>query len=162
MIEKERLQELIEQGATIYENKEGHISEIRFNNIDMAFGYKVSSTYLIFGMLNLIITVKLENLFETKEDAEFALRFKRIPRTEYLDLPTWEEFCKLVNEDIRFYRNEYTYVLQSCYYSSGEETIELFERHYDYGNTLFEKPLTKENYIKACRLAKKLFLGEEV
>ena len=28
--------------------------------------------------------------------------------------------------------------------------------------TLFEKPLTKENYNEARRLCKKLFLGEEV
>lgn len=27
---------------------------------------------------------------------------------------------------------------------------------------IFNKPLTKENYIEACKLCKKLFLGEEV
>ena len=153
MITKERLEELIKQGATVYENKEGHISEIKFDNIDMAFGYKVSSIYLIFGMLNLIITVKLENLFETKEEAEWYLEFGNIQRTETLKMPTWKEFCerKYVSFSDEFCNH---YELELSKYSMLSIT------KYPCDWVIYEKPLTKENYIEACRLAKKLFLGE--
>lgn len=97
-----------------------------------------------------------DKIFETKEDAEFALRYKRIPRTEYLDLPIWDEFNsedKLVAFTV--YPHNYhllkvgNYIYLRSFYGQG-------------GMDIFNKPLTEENYLLACELCRKLWLGEEV
>lgn len=101
----------------------------------------------------------LEDLFETKEEADWENEFGNITRTETLRLPNWEEFQNILRKkgrvDIYFYdTNKQQHALwitmvQICvvdFFSDGS-----------YGGT--DEPLTKENYTEACRLCKKLFLG---
>ena len=102
-----------------------------------------------------------DNYFETEEDAKWELEMTAT-RTETLKLPTWEDFKNFVNQYIKFYHNEYTYILESCFYEDGKETIEINCSYYDYGDNLLKLPLTKENYIEACKLCLRLFKGEEV
>ena len=143
MITKERLEELIGENIYIYEIENGsskikvcNLSELNHNNI------------------NINAWLKCSKLFETKEDAEFALRYKRIPKTEYLDLPTWEEFKK--DRYVNFFCKDNEYMLQ---YLNLSNKISVFERNNkgDY----FEKKATKENYLEACEICRKLWLGEE-
>jgi hypothetical protein len=64
------------------------------------------------------------------------------------------------NGDRVFYHKGTTYELSLWWASDNTKIIRITWRGKDDFGVLFEKPLTKENYIKACRLAKKLFLGE--
>ena len=173
MITKERLEELIKQGATVYvpDNVWQTIDEIHLERkCYISENGKLCNdkiTYEDLPNATAMYSIPLEDLFETEEDAEFALKYKRIPRTEYLDLPTWEEFCELDDMFI-FYYNEKEY----CVDITNDETLEsecieitchdidAFGECYSY--SIFIEEATKENYIKACRLVKKLFLGEEV
>lgn len=152
MISKERLEDLINQGATIYWicGKQIEAKPLKhkyhkfFINDDELCEY---NEQLGIGMWQ----QKLSKLFETKEDAEWDKEFKRIPRTDYLDLPTWEEFIEM--EEICFFQKNHKQtiirVLGTKYL--GVETN--FERY-------FTGDLTKENYTLACRKCKELFLGE--
>ena len=165
MISKERLEELIEQGATIYgkygdsyllENREQHLSDFWYRqtvNIEdnkFHYTYEDSDYYE-----DIDVWFELEQLFETEEDARWELEMTAT-RTETLKLPTWEEFNnqdKLIT--FRTYPHNYhllkygKYIVIRAFYGQG-------------GMDIFIKPLTKENYIEACKLAKRLFLGEKV
>ena len=101
-----------------------------------------------------------EDLFETKEEAEFSLEFQNITRTETLNLPTWEELGRKVytipnmfwqiakcSEFILFLQIDKTLNNSQIILRGNDDT-------YNWG-------LTKENYLEACKIAKKLFLGEE-
>lgn len=156
MVEKNRLEELIKQGATIYDV---HIKSL--------FSYELNNSYYINedGCLlrtycdfdDDIIIDYLENLFETKEDAEWALRYKNIPRTEYLNLPTWEE----IENDLKNCSDgDYVIVdddrVTFVYYKLKKKPKLSIITNFD----AIEFNATKDNYIKACELCRKLFLGE--
>ena len=168
MITKERLEELIEKGATIYLLNDFYSMEIRFDNVDIRKGYKIINNDLVFGVNNPTRIQELDNLYETREEAEWNLKFGNITRTESLSLPSWEEFCdcKYSNE-FTFFANGFEYNLFATVRNKefGEPDTLIIGTNdlkmacgYD---EIFEKAYTKENYIKACELAKKLFLGEE-
>lgn len=99
--------------------------------------------------------IELKHLFESKEEAEWQLEFGNITRTETLKLPTWEEFCKAPN--LKFCGAEH-----NLYHFFSDLKWLWLEQVVDENWTigLYLERATKENYIKACRLAKKLFLGE--
>ena len=151
MVTKERLKELIKQDdKKIYWLSKGNSSSAvsvikEYNNL------REFASLILESIDNIE-----ESVFETKEDAEFALKFKRIPRTEYFDLPTWEEFN---SEDklaaFTVYPHNYhllkvgNYIYLRSFYGQG-------------GMDIFNKPLTKENYLEVCELCRKLWLGEEI
>lgn len=160
MITKERLEELIEHGATIYTpddvwqtigeiylEKKCYISEDdRLRNEKITYEDLPNATAMY--------SIPLEDLFETKEDAKFDLRFKRIPRTEYLDLPTWEEFTKERDmEEFGFYSKYHKYTTLKVISDKYLAVEDNWERYYT-------SELTEENYIKACEMCRKLWLGE--
>lgn len=148
MITKERLRELIEQGATIYKIS----GEIFIEVPSGLYSQEINDRLCCQPDYNL--------LFETKEEAEWQLEFGNITRTETLELPTWEEVCKRKEEmkcwgrkTIAEFDGEEVNIVVPV--SQPDKTyIEIYGR--------FCRLFTKENYTEACRLAKKLFLGEEV
>ena len=104
MIEKNRLEELIEQGATVYmanRYTEGIFLDKR--------NFEVTDKELIFKYK--IYAVLLEDLFETKEDAEEYAEFGNITRTERLELPSWEEFAN--GKIVEFVSNKLLYFIFS-------------------------------------------------
>lgn len=163
MITKERLKELIEQRAIIYRV-----------GMCFIFDYKLDKTYYIEDN-NLVqsfcefdddvVTRYLgtfDELYETKEEAEWQLEFGNIQRTEILSLPSWEEFCEW-DKLIPNYSFKFTSKAKEHFMLYLWEHKEIFiwsidDRAYYrcWGEAI------KENYIEACRLAKKLFLGEKV
>ena len=168
MITKERLEELIkeEKGCYILANAYTigyiHLNKryepiIKTNEDGYNLWVFTSNEYDFRDCINDY------NLFETKEEAEWYLEFGNITRTETLELPSWEEVqemlkvdcneCQIVEKyNIKLYLEVNRYI---------PIQIKLFV---DYG-TYYEKfnwNLSKENYIEACRMAKNLFLGEEV
>jgi hypothetical protein len=165
MIEKERLEELIEQGATIY--------WIYGKSIEKkTLKHKYHSFFICDNELNEynakqyigIWKHKLSKLFETQEEAKWFAEFGCIERTERLELPTWEEIQKDKNfhyiryyhptKDFSFFMEIYKFAnaIRVSWSGSCRKTDPQFDRTWE---------LTKENYTLACRKAKELFLGEK-
>lgn len=153
MITKERLEELIQQEATIYNvSSMKYVGERKLNNLVW-----IDENNLCFDKSDYPEIAFLDKLFETKEEAEWYLEFGNITRVEKLTLPTWEYWQKVSKYGMyamSFFDKENHYCeLQIL------ETIKVVK--WGYGRTVeFENSATKENYTEACRLCKKLFLGE--
>ena len=163
MISKERLEELIEQGATIYEVKYNNINpvflankirDIYYKNGVIAFEPRPDEKYLHYKYF--------KNLFETEEEAEWHREFGRVERTEKLVLPTWEEFSKW-DKSITFYNNSIKYSMYVFVKNKNTKNcrIIIYADNGEQDWFVFEQPLTQENYILACRKCKELFLGEK-
>ena len=157
MITKERLEELIEQGATIYSNEYGEIQLIKENDLSLYENGK--NNYILYALEpnkkyhNEIFD---EDLFETKEDAEEYAEFGNITRIEKLTLPSWEEFAN--GKVVEFVSNKLLYELKKC----GERIYISYRTYIDDSiwEIIFEQLLSKENYDEARRLCVKLFKGE--
>lgn len=160
MIEKSRLEELIKQGKPVY-FIDMYKQIVQFKNVilneymikleivnNMLYIVRKEDSY----KPEIIYKLKFDEIFETKKDVEFALRYKHIPRTEYLDLPTWEEFKEI--RFVEFFYQEYDYMLQ---YQNISNKIVVYERNNK--GLCFLEETTKKNYIKACEVCRKLFLG---
>lgn len=161
MITKERLLELIGQGATIYEVKYGKINPVSLKN-KIRF---VSEKYPV-----IVFEPRpderykhhkyFDKLFETLEQAEWHKEFGCIERTERLELPTWEE----INQSSLYtvYFNNPELYLYRVYFNRDAKTITIEEQNEEYlecFTEIEEFEFTKENYTKACRKCKELFLG---
>lgn len=88
------------------------------------------------------------------EEAEWELEFGNIIREERLELPSWEDrdTCfEFTDKD----GLETTLVI--CY---GNILVQQYSKDNILTTEYFRKPLTEENYIEACKLCKKLFLGD--
>lgn len=171
MIAKERLEELIGQGATIWNNEWEEIKLDKKNHcvcevktLDgkhicwcLCFEYEYEGE-------KSRTELELDDLEEDVETAKWHYEMD-CERTEKLVLPTWEEFLNK-NVGIHFYKNGCEYGLHKARYSEDDENpdwrVEIYRDYdsFDYDDELFSKSLTKENYTEACRLARKLFLGD--
>lgn len=167
-ISKKKLQQLIEQGATIYSIKNESLEKIILNsNLDLITTFEWSNKYFYKGYDKKTMSYfyyNLENLFETKEDALWNLEMTAT-RTETLKLPKWEEFIQN-DKQVIFYDKDKTYyldkVMNRTHIIIGYKCIidlneELEANRYNF----YRKPATKENYIEACKLCLKLFMGEK-
>lgn len=156
MIKKERLEELVEQGATVYRTyADVSVQEVKLNKNYM----KVDNAFLWQKMTGAFkgCGTPLEQLFETKEEAEWYREFGCIERTERLELPTWEEFDQS-EKLIRFIGKFGQKCKIDGYFNLDLQSgfIDVTEN----GSSQINLPeYTKENYILACRKAKELFLG---
>ena len=160
MISKERLEELIEQRATIYEAKYHKINSVDLSKRKLDF---ISSKYNMVRFEPMpnekwLHHKYLDKLFETEEDARWELEMTAT-RMETLKLPTWEEFEK--NKRFIFTSADHTWYEISIFKKKIFWSFAADEYWDDYEDW---KPVeaTKENYIKACKLCLKLFKGEEV
>ena len=158
MIEKKRLEELIEKGATIYcplfvgdyiklNKKETFVHSVDGETVLYVYTPSNCETYGYYG---------LDILYESKEEAEWYVEFGNIERTEKLTLPTWEEVQNDLEKspDGDYFIVDNDKVTFIYYKSNGFEVISNCDNYHFFGST-------KENYLEACRLAKKLFLGLE-
>lgn len=153
MISKERLEELIKQGATIYTTYGGYISEINLHNkYDYVTDNYLFEADMVAGEVG-YRKYPFNMLFETEEDAKWFAEFGCVERTEKLELPTWEMFDeeksvwfvdKSQNQCCLYYLN----VANKIFIIVSGEVIEIGD-------------FTKENYTIACRKAKEVFLGEK-
>lgn len=156
MISKERLEELIEQEATIYDPDTmwKSIGEIKLNKKMKIKDGRLDGDLGDLGLKGAMCScfVPLEDLVESKEEAEWIIEFGCIERTERLVLPTWEEFKN---------DGEFSFLDKQGFewnlYSPDDETRISLVGGYNH----FEYEYSKENYTLACRKAKELFLGEE-
>lgn len=177
MITEERLKELIEQGATIYVADTFGVNTITLKQCDYVEENGVLHTQVVVGGYKYFYD---EYLFETKAEAEWQAEFGCIEKTITLELPTWEKIENIINKMKKFGLNHNDRVLariitnDSIWYFKLCKNLDLFifEFKQSYiGDDLCEQirdkfPIilgeaTKENYTKACRKAKELFLGAE-
>ena len=102
----------------------------------------------------------IKYLFENKEEFDWLLEFGNIQRTETLSLPTWEDMQNKIQSNgfgNKVIANFDSYVFEYKKSLNLQVVIGI-----NLGSeTLYYGDLTKENYLEACRLAKKLFLGEK-
>lgn len=149
-INKERLEELINEGATIYSlDKQVKYSIPIFlkdgENVVVNDNELVNSVRVI---------DKIENLYETQKEAEWHLKY-HATRTEELNLPMFDE-----KQDITywFFDAKGFEILLVCV--NGEVGVLRYDNK-ALDKELFCEPATEENYIKACDLCLKLFKVEE-
>ena len=158
MISKERLEELIEQGATIWGVYDYTYSydkpnkKVKFIDLDGFYNYYKDIDEFIMYQGDYC------NLFETKEEAEWHREFGCIEKIERLWFLTWES----VYNDLKDYKDGDFYILDNdCFsfiYNKRYETSQLFLYTH---NEKYNWNANKENYYEACKLAKSLFLGEK-
>lgn len=165
MITKERLEELIEKGATVYFLNLNEIIELKLvpkNEPEIMYEDRL----YVYGTEpnDWRYKVPIKWLFETKEDAEFAYKYQNISTTYYLNLPTYKDFVEnyqtlgdVTIPDEKCVMFNFKTNIYSLYATDNEIHI---GRGND-GAALFRKDLNKENYIQACDLCRKLFLGED-
>lgn len=154
MIEKERLKQLIEQGATVYCPYYMYYDGVELDNqdyVDDKFLYIFRQVWKKEGGYD---KFPFRCLFETKEDAEFALEFQDITRTETLNLPTWEDIENGTTISFTVSSRNYQFMIsKSCNFIAV---------NYCGYTKYFFKSATKENFLEACKIVKKLFLGEKI
>lgn len=168
MIEKQRLEELIEQGATVYSLDTKYYGCVKYLELENKLE-KVE--YDKNGEVKLFITdngwwhwFSLKDLYESKEDVEWFAKYQNISRTDYLNLPTYEEFIEnyrvfgweCISDEMCVMFNYKTNV-----YSLYAVDNEIWIGKDNDGSAIFHKKLNKENYIEACDICVKLFKGEE-
>ena len=151
-ISKERLEELIKEGATVY-------------SLDKQVKYPIpiflkDGENIVVNDNELVNSVrvidKIENLYETQKQAEWHLKY-HATRTEELNLPMWNEFI-IYNENIgvSFVGEDWeVYELSNDIDIYHKPTILLTAD----GECFKEWKSTEENYEKACDLCLKLFKG---
>lgn len=175
MISKERLKELIEKNSVIYyidtawiNSNIKYVCSMSLNNKKHTIGY---STYdfSLPEQDNMILKelndddysegiARLKDIYEDIEEAKFNAEFKRVARTQYLDIPTWEQAEKI--DKLVVCEFDDWYRLQVCLSENiddngwiGIDSGGNCELYHWYG-------ANKQNYIEACKQFKKLFLGE--
>ena len=169
MISKERLEELIEQEATIWAvYDEDRMEQIKL--IVRMMGVSVDEYNKLHDCEPMLYSqfcgvfrdiCPISWLFETKEDAEWHKEFGCIERTERLELPTWEEdVCK----DILFSAlggTRYIFMkkIKTGYSIEKENPYIIRIQKIGECDNFIDYEYTKENYTLACRKAKELFLG---
>lgn len=159
MITKERLEELKKEGATIY-----WLIGKMVLNIHLDSSYYVSDANILCNKRSedeKTCVDYIENLYETKEQAKWALKYYAT-RTEELTLPMWEDYTSADSSIIRFYAKERKYTMYIYVKNKKTNNCRILIRADDGEQDwlVFEEPATKENYIKACNLCLKLFKGE--
>lgn len=164
MINKERLQELINNNAEIikaYHDEWDDCDRVKYIKISPETHYIIGD-----GEYTRLIVKKKErdfnegfivNLFETEEDYEEFCEFGKIVRQEKLELPFWNELKEKINIGSFGFQNIKNFDNVKLRYKKeldGKVTIFV-----DKGKkTIFAKKLTRENYNKARNICKKLFL----
>lgn len=180
MITKERLEQLIKQCTKIYYIHLSNICCIDFNEYEIQFlnEYEKSFAGTTEDLFKFRVKIKrdlsnwfgiepnwsepiyLSESFETKEDAKWKLEMSAT-YTDTLKLANYTDF-ENENGDRVFYHKGITYELSLWWASDNTKIIRLIWSSRDGFGCHFEKPLTKENYIEACKLCLRLFKGEEV
>ena len=158
MISKERLEELIEQDATIWGVYDYSYSydkpnkKVEFIDLDGFYNYYKDIDEFI------MYQGDYSELFETEEEAKWFAEFGCIERTERLELPTWEEFKNKKTKHVCFMGKD-TFCFFELYEDKQKNRLILLDHDCDY--EYFNEELTKENYTTACGLCKEFFLGEK-
>lgn len=162
MITRQRLGQLIKEEKFIYTTRMGGKKPEKFKLYkDFYMSQKDTLCCLNKSHEFLVCEVKFKYLFETKEDAEWELEMTAT-RTETLKFPNYEDVFKQ-DRCLDCYTKEFAITKTDTVVGICLFGVDFTNKMVEVGvgaDKMFIGELTKENYIKACRLAKKLFLGE--
>lgn len=161
-ISRERLEELIKEGKTIYSLDTKLYGPVKWleleNKLDSLEFNKDGEVKLFIIDNGWWHWFNLKDLYEDVEDVKWFLEFGNITRTERLDLPSWEEF-RVIGGFVFYDYKQNPISVKICLDPVNVAPCNDCIYIADSKNEYFCKPKTKENYIKACRKAKELFLG---
>lgn len=173
MITEERLQKLIDRGATIYYDTscESMFSSRESQLYLSPLTFDIKGDYLVNYYVAHIgpdETVKqkrndypLRNLYEKKKDWKWEMEFGNVSKKEKLYIPKFEELPEnLTIPFLKYDTKLETWLLFQLYVYNGEVLILFRELLDDANDCLYHELLTKKSYVKALRMLKKLFLGE--
>lgn len=165
MINADRLNELIKEEANIYINT----PEKYYVDYSEPYSKKVklskktaeieTNEYGDKYLLQKNMPHALKNLYETKDELIFARKFKKIRKVSYLSFPTWDEIKDKIGTICTFYGSGKIYDILILYDDTYSNKY-FYLQPQDYECKQFAL-LTEDNYIKVCRKAKRLFLGDE-
>lgn len=157
MISKERLEELMRNCAVIYGIEFDKIESYDLSDEDICISPAEFRDYglRIFNSLGYWNDVRFENLFESKEEAEWYKEFGNITRTERLGLPTWE----IINKEFKDINKFGSYAIIDTAGVYMDIFVDNYKNKFIVLTTQPRMLLTKENYTLACRKCKELFLG---
>lgn len=150
MISRKRLEEFAKKCIPVYAVTKGDVLKIETRDPETGLMGNFVNWVVELNGISRRLNAHLNDIYETKEDAEFALEFQNIKRTETLNLPTWKKFKK--DESFQF-SDKYGSDWDLYIYSSGIIVLLNGNKTYYFNNS-------KEGYIEACKIVKKLFLGE--
>lgn len=153
-ISRERLEELIEQGATIYEAKYGNINPVSLIN-KIRFIYDDCITFEPSTTDKYNHHKYSNRLFETRGEAEWFLKFENVTRVDNLNLPTFKEMMR--REHFSFMPKMYAYPMV-IRFDKDRDIIWMENKYALYYNWC---GINEENYDRACEEAKRLFLGAD-
>ena len=163
MISEERLQELIKQEATIWADDYGEIqlcdkSEV-CDTIAFPGNHQIQEGYCLSGFVynNEFISDNIEpdGLEEDIEKGKWCYEM-HASRLEQFEQPDWEEINENTDWRFRFFTRDgrdYRFIVSGV--------LEYIELDSEYSES-YCFDFTKEDYIKACTIARKLFLGENI
>ena len=127
---------------------------------------KATALHIVYDNEWLLAHKHLKDVYETKEDAEWEAEFGNVQWIERLELPTWEQIQPESENDsitLTFNSKDGTeYVLSVTDYGDDDFydwTIEVYSTSSDFSHDF---PFNYDGYLEACRLCKKLFLGEQL
>lgn len=151
MIEKEELEKLIREEATIYIpfGKRGKIKQLKLNNL---YAIDDNGVYVRSCCDCKTMCYKWGQLYKTKAEAEWVAKMYAT-RVERFEPPTWgnRKVYEFYNKTKDFYR-----ILPMINF--------IYIQKFDYDicdlKDVKEYTLTQENYTKAVEYARRLFLGE--
>lgn len=152
-MDKETLQKKIESGETVWLARSKKTEKLKLHK-DYFIDRENKLCECNKNHTILLGVYKLDQIFATKEEAELELEFGNITFTEKLKLPSWEQIQENIDWGIDCANRKWCLLK-----SRGHSIIRIEDWN---SNGIYEEPLTYENYLEACRLCKKLFLGEEL
>lgn len=152
MIDKDKFDEIAsKKGKLYYGTSLDNIEELDFSNEKYSFEFLFNNARAIFDAKG-VIKCFASTCFESKEQAIWELT-TRAYTVEIFEPPIWEDF--LESEEYIFWTKNHR-----------QTFIRVVETKYLVVETNFERfytsDLTIENYIEACTIARKLFLGESI
>jgi hypothetical protein len=156
MITKERLEELIEQGATIYDlSSPFEPFEIDFLKVKIhgffkdGFNSYIECPTAYNGHQLIFCEYKDLYEFKNKEDAEWYLKYGKVTKTETISFPTYEK----IMHDLEGKTGTYTIIDASNVLLEVNLGKYCIDQIYLYTNEdKFNWNLSKEGYEQACEM----------
>lgn len=125
---------------------------------------KATALHIVYDNEWLLARKHLKDLYETKEDAEWAHEFGNIQWIERLELPTWDKIWYEMdisdgdNVIFTFNAKDGTKCTLSVIDMGDDDFSDWTMVLEKQGKEIYYFDYTRDGYLEACRLCKKLFL----
>lgn len=149
MITKERLEELIEKGADIWKIEDGKVYLLRKDHYQYWNIKEDRLQWYCKIVPSGYCCISFNHLFETKEDAEWYVKYGKVTKTETISFPTYEK----IMQDLEGKTGTYTIINASNVLLVVNLGKHYVDQIYLYTNEdKFNWNLSKEGYEQACEM----------